>query len=55
MLQVVNITTVYCNEQGVPLHENSLSEKAQKQWFLTFFVSFTLEQNQKIDFTPNNV
>jgi len=25
------------------------------QWFLTFFVSFTLSQNQKIDITPNDV
>jgi len=25
------------------------------QRFLTFFVSFTLKQNQKIDFTPKNV
>jgi len=26
-----------------------------EQWFFTFFVSFTLWQNQKINFTPNNV
>jgi len=25
------------------------------QWFLTFPVSFTLYQNQKINFIPNNI